>query len=163
MYICIHIYICVHAADTTAASTGPPTPPPPVVLVHTHNAWNTQHIHNTYTTHTRNGRRPLRVIEHTYMHSCGPGSALVTLTALGPRAYPLERSMLWRSATAASAAIFCLGWSLEASRGPDEHKSVFLGCLHSDIVLYPSLARWTLPTCFNMPYTAFNPTTACLV
>ena len=46
--------------------------------------------------------------------------------------------------------IVCLVWPLEASRGPDEPKYVFLGMSQSDIIDH-FWARWTLPTCSNMP------------
>jgi hypothetical protein len=60
--------------------------------------------------------------------------------------------------------IVCLVWPLEASRGPNEPKSVFSGCPQSDIiVIYHFWGRWTLPTCSNMPYTTFIPTIVCVV
>jgi hypothetical protein len=62
------------------------------------------------------------------------------------------------------AAFFCLGWPLDASRGPNEPKSVFSGCLQSDIIAIDHFwGRWTLPTCSNMPYTTSIPTIVCLV
>ena len=52
----------------------------------------------------------------------------------------------------------------EASRGPDEPQSVFLGCPQCDlIVMHPFWARWALPTCLNMPYTTIIPTSVCLI
>ena len=60
--------------------------------------------------------------------------------------------------------IVCLVWPLEASRGPDEPRSVFSGCPQSDIIVTDYFwACWTLPTCSNMPYSTFVPTIVCLV
>ena len=74
---------------------------------------------------------------------------------------PTSSSM---SYTTSIPTIVCLVWPLEASRGPDEPKSVFSGCPQSDIVVIDHFwACWTLPTCSNMPYTTFIPTIVCLV
>ena len=71
---------------------------------------------------------------------------------------------LRRFAPAALGAIFCLGWPLEASRGPDEPESVFSGYPQSNIIMIDHFwARWTLSTCSNMPYTTFIPTIVCLI
>jgi hypothetical protein len=60
--------------------------------------------------------------------------------------------------------IVCLVWPLEASKGPNEPKSVFLGCSQSDIIVVNHFwDRWTLPSCSNMPYTTSIPTIVCLV
>ena len=66
--------------------------------------------------------------------------------------------------TTSIPTIVCLVWPLEASRGPDEPKSVFSGCPQSDIIVTDYFwACWTLPTCSNMPYTTSIPTIVCLV
>ena len=63
-----------------------------------------------------------------------------------------------------AGAIVCLGWPPEASRGPNEPKSVFSGCPQSDIIVIDHFwACWTLPTCSNMPYTTCIPTIVCLI
>ena len=44
------------------------------------------------------------------------------------------------------------------------HQCFGMLCSQSDsIAMYPSWARWMLPTCSNMPHTTFIPTTVCLV
>ena len=139
------------------------------------------HIH----TYTLNGRLPLRVIEHIYIHHiytplrvsardprCARATSFLSgtmLRRLAPAA--LGACDAWRlrrlapaTLGAALGAIFCLGWPLEASRGPNESKSVFSGCPQSDIIVIDHFwGRWTLPTCSNMPYTTSIPTIVCLV
>ena len=87
----------------------------------------------------------------------GPGGAC-RLQRLEPLA--LSDWGVWRRWCLAPLPVWV---GIEASRGPNEPKSVFLGCSHGNIVvIHDFWARWT-PTCCNMPCTAFIPTTVSLI
>ena len=81
------------------------------------------------------------------------------ITSVNPKGH-LQLAPIWHTQLLflPLSVWFGLRRPLEASRGPNEPKSVFSGRPQSDIIVIDHFwICWTLPTCSNMPYTTFIP------